>query len=546
MTKHMHHRFFAKLVAAILWLVLSSPPSFGGASDQRITAASTAISACFARDDPGCARPWIKQLQAKVPGSQAVAYAHGYERFLSGELAVAVKAFDAVCKASVVPRSLRTRARHYLKLAKATGERVSMMTRHELLKGRIVVLLRPGPDEVLLPFLERVLQRATDTLTTFFGPLPTDPLVIHVYPRVDDLAAVSGLTTKQIRTSGTIALCKYNRLMITSPNDLLFGYAWADTVAHELVHWLVTRKAGSGVPIWLHEGLARSFEGTWRGADPLRLAGDECAVLAKARRRKRFISFSRMSPTMAALPNQAATQLAFAEVHHAVGWILSRARKASTSGPVDVRPLLGRFAQGDDVNAALSYLLGTPWRAAQRAWKKDLVRGIGAQGKLPTPPSTLPSRLRFKRVAGPDPFKGMGSQARRWVELGDRLLAINRPMAAVIEYRKALGSGAKRRAPMMRRLTHALLSLGKFEEARQIAEDTHRRNPSDPAILRLLATALHNLKRHEQALAMATQSAWLNPYDPQLHEVMAAAHDALGRREEAARSQKLRALLLTR
>ena len=57
------------------------------------------------------------------------------------------------------------------------------------------------------------------------------------------------LTEEEIKTSGTIALCKYNRLMITSPRDLVYGYGWADTVAHELIHLLINRRSRNTVPI---------------------------------------------------------------------------------------------------------------------------------------------------------------------------------------------------------------------------------------------------------------------------------------------------------
>src|SRR5207245_617002 len=87
-------------------------------------------------------------------------------------------------------------------------------------------------------------------------------------------------------------LCKYNRLMITSPRALLRGYAWLDTLSHEFVHYLVTRKGRNAVPIWLQEGLAKFLETRWRGAPGLAVDEMSTTLLTTAARdRKLFPQF---------------------------------------------------------------------------------------------------------------------------------------------------------------------------------------------------------------------------------------------------------------
>src|SRR5256885_17065872 len=88
---------------------------------------------------------------------------------------------------------------------------------------------------------------------------------VEVYESAQALARVSPLTVAEIKASGTIALCKYNRLMITTPRALIRGYPWIDTLSHEFVHYLVTKKGRGNVPIWLQEGLAKFLETRWRG-----------------------------------------------------------------------------------------------------------------------------------------------------------------------------------------------------------------------------------------------------------------------------------------
>ena len=43
------------------------------------------------------------------------------------------------------------------------------------------------------------------------------------------------------------------------------GYDWLDTVSHEFVHLVVSKKSRNTVPIWMHEGLAKYLESRWRG-----------------------------------------------------------------------------------------------------------------------------------------------------------------------------------------------------------------------------------------------------------------------------------------
>ena len=146
------------------------------------------------------------------------------------------------------------------------------------LRGKhFVVWHTPGKDELLAPYALDALEKALAALGDDFGWRPTEPVRVEIYPEVADLARVSTLTLKEIETSGTIALCKYNRLMIVSPRALVAGYPWLDTLNHEYTHFVVSRVSHNTVPIWLHEGLAKFEERRWRGAVGRRADADDGA-----------------------------------------------------------------------------------------------------------------------------------------------------------------------------------------------------------------------------------------------------------------------------
>src|SRR5262249_36050004 len=96
-----------------------------------------------------------------------------------------------------------------------------------------------GMEDVLVPYALEGLEAARSALEDDFGWAPPERVRVEIYSDIKDLAAVSTLTLREIETSGTIALCKWNRLMIVSPRALVRGYSWLDTLNHEYTHYVV-------------------------------------------------------------------------------------------------------------------------------------------------------------------------------------------------------------------------------------------------------------------------------------------------------------------
>src|SRR5205085_2857164 len=53
-----------------------------------------------------------------------------------------------------------------------------------------------------------------------------------------------------------------------SPRAPALGYAWRDTLAHELTHLALSRGTLDRAPLWLQEGVAKREETRWRSALP--------------------------------------------------------------------------------------------------------------------------------------------------------------------------------------------------------------------------------------------------------------------------------------
>src|SRR5256886_16565580 len=173
------------------------------------------------------------------------------------------------------------------------------------------------------------MKKAYAALTKALGVSPPAKIRVEVYETAQALSRVSPLTVAEIKASGTIALCKYNRLMITSPRALLRGYAWLDTLSHEFTPYLVTQKGRNSVPIWLQEGLAKFLETRWRGAPGLAVDEMSLALLQDAAKHGKLIPFARMHPSIAMLPTQEQAALAFAEVEAAMRLLYQRGGQAA-------------------------------------------------------------------------------------------------------------------------------------------------------------------------------------------------------------------------
>ena len=146
----------------------------------------------------------------------------------------------------------------YLRLAKDTLR----VTKDDLVKESEHFIFRynKGKDAVLAEYALETLEAIRSALAQDLGHAPKDKVRVEVLSDATELSMLSTLSKEQIRTTGTIAICKFNKLMITSPRAVIRGYDWRDTLAHEYVHYVVGQKSKNTVPIWMHEGLAKYLE----------------------------------------------------------------------------------------------------------------------------------------------------------------------------------------------------------------------------------------------------------------------------------------------
>jgi tetratricopeptide (TPR) repeat protein len=391
-------------------------------------------------------------------------------------------------------------------------------------------------DEIVAGYAAPVLEAAYQRIGTALGLLAAErgeKIAVEIYPEVRGLAGATGLTIHEIEASGTIAVCKFHRLMITSPLATADGYGWADTLAHEFTHLIISKKSHNTIPIWLHEGIAKYFESLWRGEAGAALQPYSEKLLANALRTGKFISFQQMHPSMAKLPTQEDAALAFAEVFTTMEMLVHE------HGVGSVGEVLELCAHGVEVEVALRRIYGSNLAGIEAAWHRYLLHRpfrevAGAKPRL------------IRLAAGEGQEQGTRAleeiqdrETRDHARLGELLQLRAHPQAAVIEYEKAYAKGGVAYATLAYRLARAYAGARREKDAIALLDRALAAHPDDndchllAGRLRLAAGEVDAARAHFEAVRLQ------NPFNPEIHEALRALYEAKGDKENAAKEAHL-------
>lgn len=381
----------------------------------------------------------------------------------------------------------------------------------ETVSDHFIIRHQPGKDAVLVPYALETLEAAMERLGELLGWRPKSRVVVEFYPSASTLAAVSSLTEDEIKNSGTIALCKWNRLMVTTPRAIVFGYGWRDTVSHELVHLVIGGASKNSVPIWLHEGIAKFAETAWRGEPGLALSVDAQKSLRKAAKSNKLIPFEKMHPSMAKLPTQEDTSLAFAEVFTFIEYMVAQ------KGWDAIRQILFRLSQGATEDEAVQAVFGTSLTKLSKKWMATL-----ATRPIKTGGATVDRALVIKdRSENPDDkLHGVSKEGRRYARAADLLYARGRLVAAQRELEKAYGAT---QSPLISaKLANVALATGDLDGAEKAARDAMNGEPDLPGPNVTLAEVLVRKNKLLEAKEPLDRAIGINPFDPRIHSLRLA------------------------
>ena len=513
-----------RAVLAMATVALAAPAPAADARRDRTVTGDVIKAARFlqtARLDD--ARAVLGDLQKRAADTAEVKWLEAELAFQSGDYAAALKHLDKVPDDAAEGLVGQTR-----KLAASTLAVTESFSEIRSPKGHFVIRYAPGPDATIAALAGEVLDAAWQTIGDDLGLRPADPIRIELLGAPSDLAKLSPLTETDIETTGTIALSKYNKLMVVSPRATIFGYPWMDTLAHEYTHLLVSRLAHDAVPVWLQEGLARLEQTRWRRAPELQLSTTEQALLAAALRKGRLITFDEMHPSMAKLPSQEAAALAYAEVYTLVGWMQSKV------GYRGIRDSLTAQRDGKSARRAVAEALGMPWTSVEREWRAHLKVG-DTRTRAGKPIKFAKGGVNSENIG----LEQVNVRARKHARLGGMLRARGQNAAAAVEYEKALAGGPE---PFVTgKLARTLVELGRFDRAIELATPLVTADDHDAVAAVTLGLARSARRQWREAIAAYEQALGVSPFDPTtrcgLAEAYAQTNDPRAARERSACEQ---------
>ncbi|MCD6413622.1 MAG: hypothetical protein J7L54_05715 [Elusimicrobia bacterium] len=374
-------------------------------------------------------------------------------------------------------------------------------------------------DRIMIPWLKDVLPKINSRMEKIFGVKPSS-VVLEIYPDKEKFLAASLLTEEELDRSGTVAISKFNRLMILSPRILPYGYNWRDTVAHEYIHYIIGHKTALNIPLYLNEGIARTCESLWRNSR-VELSEVSKSLLAKGRE-KGFVPFEKFRRGMPSLENQKEVSLAFAEVNFLV-WKLIEWKGLKT---------LGKFLSAcgrDGFEKSFSEFYSPPKKFLEDYWEELMNNKFEYVGAAPD----------FVYWRKSDSFLSLS--ARDFVRLGDRLRMMAQPDLALSNYDKALEKEKNNPAVLVKK-AKILESMGKTAQAEKCLRKAVSLS-DDFVSLVTFARFLRSEGRFRESIPFLRRAILKNPFFAEGYEMIIDSAKKISRERLAEKYEKLRLFL---
>lgn len=498
------------LLALVLASLLLPRALHAQSANERLMAATQAIDELRLADAEALLAPLF--VGSEVPPE--VVFEHGVLRYYQGDY---IRARAEMVASAVRATGTRDASSRFelARIADATLDATREFTITRSADSRFEVR-HASQDARMAGYALDVMARVDHALEEELGYRHPGPVRLDILPTTQHLARVSSLTVEEIETTGTIALCKWDRLIITSPRALVRGYPWADTIGHEYVHLILARMTNDRAPVWVQEGYARYLETRWRSADDTdHLDARSSQLLYDAVRAGELLPFERLHPSIARLPTAEMAALAFAQVSTFVGLFRSE------HGALGLRQVAARLAQGEDARDAFAAVGQLPWDALESRWI-DAVRARPAPEQAP---EAAPMRFRHGSAEVDETAEVSASEARDALRLGDMLFGRTRYAAAAFEYERARVF-APEDPIVATRLARASYTAGNAARALEVLTPIRVRHPEHAPLLSLLSAAAARVGQNSVAREAALESIWLNPFDPEPHCALESALEA--------------------
>ncbi|MCS7227624.1 MAG: hypothetical protein NZ839_01515, partial [Endomicrobia bacterium] len=198
----------------------------------------------------------------------------------------------------------------------------SLLSNYTVIESEHFKIWLKGRDIILKDLVIQKLEEIYNFYNKIFGYNILEKIRVEIYNTKEEFYFASTLGKEVVDKTGVVGICKFNKIMILSPENLPLGYRWCDTLSHEYLHLLLNRLTEFTYPLYLHEGTARYFDTLYRSSEPLCFTPGNLKLLLEAKNNNKLISFKDMRGSLAYLETQQQVELAFTELATFVEYLI--------------------------------------------------------------------------------------------------------------------------------------------------------------------------------------------------------------------------------
>ncbi len=378
---------------------------------------------------------------------------------------------------------------------------ISRFKRYE--SRNFIIFYRDEKEEVYLPYLSEGLEDGLERLSKIFGFEPNEKIRVEILDKQNYLEDLTALPSEAIEKTNTIAVTKFNKIMMSSPRTQIEGYDYIGTAVHELIHFMISTVTYERTPVWIHESLARYFDNYSPQRLP-ELRPDTLSLLKKRYENKNLITFDQIHPSMALLPSQEDTAVAFAEVFLVSEFLFKR------YGEAFVKSLLKMLKE----KRSIDYIFNEFGYHSFKGFEDEFFRYLSKRIEKVHTGEHLYYKTTSKKTKKTE-YMG-DAIAMKYVKLGDLLFLENHYEAAYKEYEKASRSEPVN-PHIENRKAFALINAKRFKEASEILEKITEVYPDYYSTFVNLARSYIAIKDYSKALKSLDRAIRINPFDKEIH-----------------------------
>ena len=250
-------------------------------------------------------------------------------------------------------------------------------------RGIVTVRFQDAADSALLERIEAIAEQTLKKLNVELKDSIPTPVRIDLLKDGFSLSKMSGLPFKAVETTGTIGIASFGRVMLISPRAANTGYAWEDSLAHEMTHLALSRLSDDKAPLWVQEAVAKRIESTWRERKAWDPDYPQNLVAARAVKSSTLPPFDGFGPSFALLPSAEEAAAAYASVSSFIDFY------ARNTGEYGLGAFLRELRVADDPFTAIENCSGRSFAHWYRLWELEVVKALeeteGSLGKKEKP-----------------------------------------------------------------------------------------------------------------------------------------------------------------